>query len=222
MNGFSVRPCMCVSTHALGKGRPTACLVVTGDLRALCSLERMGRGSQPTKSHTHCVRLKLPPPLTPPSPKLLLSQQVCVCVRPRPPPRPLARAPLPTGQGERGHSLPSFARLVPLPVPQCVFDTSRQRGAAGQRITRVLSASPPQLGGRLFLSHKLLTLFFASSEISKHPLPSPSKKQIEIDVQFGSFFFKSYFGFTTKRYKIQVYNQTVPNPGLPPNSTTKP
>lgn len=203
---------MCVSTHALGKGRPTACLVVTGDLRALCSLERVGRGSQPTKTHTHCVRLKLPQP---PQNCFYPNRCVFVCAPAAPPARPCS-------VGERGRSLPSFARLVPLPVPQCVFDTSQQRGAAGQRITRVLSASPPQLGGRLFLSHKLLTLFFASSEISKHPLPSPSKKKIEIDVQFGSFFFKSYFGFTTKRYKIQVYNQTVPNPGLPPNSTTKP
>lgn len=103
VNGFSVRPCMCVSTHALRKGRPTACLVVTGDLRALCSLERMGRGSQPTKTHTHCVRLKLPQPLTPPSPKLLLSQQVCVCVRPRRP----ARSPVLRG---RTRAFASFLR----------------------------------------------------------------------------------------------------------------
>lgn len=171
-------------------------------------------------SHSMCPIETAPAP-HPTLPKTaFIPTGVCLCAPP--PPRPLARAPLPTGAGERGRSLPSFARLVPLPVPQCVFGTSQQRGAAGQRITRVLSASPPQLGGRLFLSHKLLTLFFASSEISKHPLPSPSKKKIEIDVQFGSFFFKSYFGFTTKRYKIQVYNQTVPNPGLPPNSTTKP
>lgn len=86
---------MCVSTHALRKGRPTVCLVVTGDLRALCSLERVGRGSQPTKTHTHCVRLKLPQPPTPPSPKLLLSQQVCVFVCPRPPAcSPVLRYPL--------------------------------------------------------------------------------------------------------------------------------
>lgn len=154
-------------------------------------------------SYLNCPR----PPPHPPQNCFYPNRCVFVCAPAAPPARPCS-------VGERGRSLPSFARLVPLPVPQCVFDTSQQRGAAGQRITRVTQKMIP-------LS-KLLTLFFASSEISKHPLPSPSKKKIEIDVQFGSFFFKSYFGFTTKRYKIQVYNQTVPNPGLPPNSTTKP